>query len=105
MKAAHIKPSLIGLKAFQRVGRFVKPSTRMIQTFGHRASRAILDIDDSQLYLLLSGTSVPFGGDIENGYVIISLHGRVLGLGLCIDGMVRSQLPRKGVSFLINRNS
>jgi len=103
-KAAHIKPSLVGLKAFQRVGRFIKPSTRMIQAFGHWASKAILDIDENQLYQLLRGMIIPFGGEIENGYVIISLHGRILGMGLCIDGMVRSQLPQKGLTFLINRD-
>ena len=65
----------------------------------------ILDIDENQLYQLLSGMFIPFGDEIENGYVIISLHSRVLGMGLCIDGMVRSQLPRKGLAFLVNRHS
>ena len=33
--------------------------------------------------------------EIENGYVILAFKGHILGLGLLIDGMVRSQIPKK----------
>ncbi|HOP48418.1 MAG TPA: hypothetical protein PK874_12225 [Desulfobacteraceae bacterium] len=98
IQLSHLKPSKVGLKAFHKVGNFIKPTTRMIQIYGPAATRAKLEIDESQLSALLSGGDIPFETDIEKGYVILTLKGnRVMGLGLLINGRVRSQLPRKEV--------
>lgn len=66
----------------------------MIQIFGRAAIRARLDIDERQFQDLLAGSALPFSLDLENGYVILSLKGYVLGLGLYINGLVRSQIRR-----------
>ena len=95
-----LKVGTVGMKAFQEVGSFIKPTTRMIQSFGHRAERAVLNVEELVLRRLLNGEFIPTKMDIENGYVILSLNSRVLGLGLLINGEVRSQLPRKDVKFL-----
>jgi NOL1/NOP2/fmu family ribosome biogenesis protein len=95
MLAAQLKVSMAGLRVFHRIGEFVKPTTRFIQLFGHWATRAKLDINERQLISLSEGERLPVDLKIENGYVILSLKEQPLGLGLYIDGMVRSQIPRK----------
>jgi len=94
--AAQLKVIKVGLRVFQRVGAFVKPTTRMIQMFGHRATKAKLEIDEEQLAILLSGEELSVDLAIDRGYVILTLKGkRVLGLGFFINGKVRSQISRK----------
>ena len=97
---SHLKIKRLGIKAFQEVGSFMKPTTRIIQFFGHLATKAVFNIDKEQLKNLLAGEYLPFNDDLENGYVILSLNGQVLGLGLLINGEVRSQLSSKDVRFL-----
>lgn len=101
-KAAKLKVWKIGLKVFREVGHFIKPTTRFIQAFGYRATRGIMAIDEEDLKKILDGGNIPSEAGTDNGYVIISLHGNILGLGLLIDGMVRSQIPKKEISFLSN---
>jgi len=94
--AAQLKVIKVGLRAFQKVGSFVKPTTRMIQLFGCKATRAILEIDEEQLAILQSGKELPVDMAIDRGYVILTRKGkRVLGLGFFINGRVRSQISRK----------
>jgi NOL1/NOP2/fmu family ribosome biogenesis protein len=94
--ASQLKVSQVGMKAFQRVGAFVKPATRMIQRFGHNATRARVDLNKEQLLKLVGGQPIPVDLDLDEGYVILSLReGWVLGLGLFINGRIHSQLSRK----------
>lgn len=102
---AELKVWRVGLKAFQEVGDFIKPTTRLIQLFGHKASTAVMEISEKDLGRLARGEFIPFHGELENGYIILSLEKRVLGLGLLIDGLVRSQIPRKDMNQLINSTS
>jgi len=97
IQASQFKVWRVGLRAFHRVGSFIKPSTRMIQVFGHLATRAIIDLNGADLNKLIAGEFLPVKMELENGYVILSLRGVILGLGLLIDGTVRSQLPKKEV--------
>ena len=94
--ASNLKVSKVGVRAFQKVGAFVKPTTRLIQVFGHRATKAKLDIDETQLSIILSGEKLPVDWAIEKGYVILTLKkNRILGLGFFAHGSVRSQISRK----------
>ena len=94
--AAQLKICQVGLKAFQRVGQFVKPSTRMIQCFGHHATRARITVTEAELSDLLAGNRIPTDMDLAPGYVILSLRKNVvLGLGLFLKGQIRSQISRK----------
>jgi NOL1/NOP2/fmu family ribosome biogenesis protein len=102
MEASRLKVSMVGLRAFNKVGGYVKPSTRMIQIFGRFATRGILEIDRQQLNRLLAREALPADLEIENGYIILSLKSQPLGLGLLIDGVVISQIPRKELNFLIS---
>lgn len=95
---SQLKVSQAGLRAFQRVGDFLKPTTRFIQTFGRLAARAKLHIDMAQLQALLEGKKIHVDISLDNGYVILAIgEDRVLGLGLYINHMVSSQLPRKEI--------
>ena len=94
--AAQLKVSKVGIKAFQKVGAFVKPTTRMIQAFGHTATRARVEVDEKQLQSLLADEALPMDLSLEKGYVILSLgKDLILGAGFYGQGKVRSQLPRK----------
>ena len=94
--ASRLKLSKIGMRVFHRVSSFVKPTTRMIQHFGQDATKARLGINEEQLLKLLAGDFIPVDLDLDDGYVILDLGKRwILGLGLLINGRVRSQLPRK----------
>jgi NOL1/NOP2/fmu family ribosome biogenesis protein len=99
-EVSHLKIKRLGIKAFQEVGSFVKPTTRFIQYFGRHATKAIFEIDEKQLKQLLSGEYLPYNYELGNGYVILSLKGEVLGLGLLIKGMVRSQLAADEVRYM-----
>ncbi len=95
---SQLKVSQTGLRAFQRVGDFLKPTTRFIQSFGRLATRAKLRMDMAQLHALLEGKKIRVDISLDNGYVILTIgEGRILGLGLYIDGMVSSQLPGKQI--------
>jgi NOL1/NOP2/fmu family ribosome biogenesis protein len=94
--AAQLKVSKVGLKAFQTVGAFVKPTTRMIQLFGHAATKARLEIDAEQLQRLVANEDLPMDLDLDKGYVILSFgKDMILGLGFYGHGKVMSQIPRK----------
>ncbi|MFH1123728.1 MAG: hypothetical protein V1758_08725 [Pseudomonadota bacterium] len=97
--AADFKMGMIGLRAFERVGRYVKPSTRMIQVFGGAATKGKFDLVEDEFQRLLAGEPVKTDLKLENGYLILSLKGHILGLGLLIDGELRSQMPRKELRF------
>jgi NOL1/NOP2/fmu family ribosome biogenesis protein len=94
--ALHLKLSKLGMRAFHRVSAFIKPTTRMIQHFGYSSTKARFQINERQLLKLIDGGSISVDLDLEDGYVILDLKNRwILGLGLVINGRVRSQLPQK----------
>jgi len=96
MSASQLKVSKVGLRAFQKISVFVKPTTRLIQVFGQAATKARIEIDDQQLTRLVAGEELPVDMDLDTGYVIlVQGKDRVLGLGFLINGKVRSQIPKK----------
>ena len=93
------------MKAFQKVGQFLKPTTRFIQVFGRLATRAALVISEGQLKDLLEGEGLCLDLDIEQGYVILKLdEKRVLGLGLYVNGTLRSQISLKALKSAMIRS-
>jgi len=93
-----LKISQAGLKAFRRVGDYIKPTTRIIQGFGRWASRSKLRIGPTELEALLAGEKIHVDMPIENGYVILVMgKDNILGLGLYVHGRISSQLPRKEI--------
>jgi NOL1/NOP2/fmu family ribosome biogenesis protein len=98
--ASQLKTVMNGLRAFQRVGRFLKPTTRFVQIFGVHASKSVVRIDRIQLDALKNGETIPGDPGLENGYVIFSFQEQILGLGLQVDGKIHSQIPRKDIPHL-----
>jgi NOL1/NOP2/fmu family ribosome biogenesis protein len=99
LPAAQFKVSIAGLRAFQKINRYVKPTTRMIQIFGHNATRATLDLNQKEFECLETGEPFRVDFDIEDGYVIMSYEGHPLGLGLFIKGSLLPQIPKKEIRF------
>jgi NOL1/NOP2/fmu family ribosome biogenesis protein len=97
--ASRLKAAGVGLRAFQRIGKFVKPSTRMIHMFGSLATKARVEIDQVQLQKLVNGEPLHIELEIEDGYVILLFAGHILGLGLLIEGKILSQIPRNELHF------
>ena len=95
-----LKVSMVGMKAFQKVGAFIKPTTRLIQVFGRRATKSRRKLTEKELQALVrEGEFNLPQSEVEDGYVILSLEDQVLGLGLQIHGKLKSQIPRKDLHF------
>lgn len=99
-QASSLKVWIAGLKAFQAVGRYIKPTTRMVQIFGRHAVRGVLGITEDDLKKLAEGGHISSDIEMDNGYIILSFKGAVLGLGLLIDGRVISQVPRRDLVLI-----
>jgi NOL1/NOP2/fmu family ribosome biogenesis protein len=94
--AVGLKVVKAGLKAFRKVGAFIKPTTRMVQLFGRGATRARIELDEDRLARLMAGERLKVDLGIDNGYVILSLGGKcILGLGLYINSQIRSQISKR----------
>ncbi len=102
---APLKVSHVGLKAFTKVARFIKPATEMIQVFGSKASKACFKISKGELDKLLAGESFTAETTLEDGYVILCHEEDILGLGLLMKGKISSQLPRHYVEKLMKYKS
>ena len=94
-KAAALSVSLVGLRAFTKIGGFIKPTTRMIQVFGKSATKSLFEVGKEDLRRLLAGEPLAVDAGQENGYVILSHGGDILGLGLLLNDLLHSQLPRQ----------
>ncbi len=104
--ASQLKVSQIGMKAFHKIGAYIKPTTRFIQVFGREATKARLEIDESEFLKLFSDDELSVDLPIGDGYVIFALgENRVLGLGLLIEGKVRSEMPKKEIMQIMLHNS
>ena len=98
--ACRLKISSLGMRAFNQVGDFIKPTTRLIQIYGTSATKAGIELREEELRRLLEGEGIPVDPGLVNGYVILRHKGHPVGLGLLINGTVRSQLPSKELKFL-----
>lgn len=95
MAASHLKISRAGMKAFRKIGTHVKPTNRMIQMFGHLATKGKVTVNHDELLRLGRGERIDSDGPMETGYVILMLGGEtVVGLGFVKDGILRGQLRR-----------
>jgi NOL1/NOP2/fmu family ribosome biogenesis protein len=93
-----------GMKSFQRVGEYIKPTTRMIQVFGSLATKAVVNLEEGQLESMLGGKDLVLDPAHEEGYVILKLGKHVLGLGLLLRGRVRLQIRKSSLKSLSARH-
>ncbi len=98
--AVSLKASVTGLKAFQKVGKYIKPTTRFIQLFGHLATKSVICLTHKQLFDLTAGEKLALNLGLEDGYVILkSTNNYILGIGLWTRGVLQSQIPKKEVRW------
>jgi NOL1/NOP2/fmu family ribosome biogenesis protein len=100
-QGANLKIAVAGMKAFHRIRDYIKPTTRFIQVFGKEATRAVIPVREKDMRRLVLGDPLLLREDMENGYVILGMEGRPIGLGLCIDGLVKSQIPKQDIRFFV----
>jgi NOL1/NOP2/fmu family ribosome biogenesis protein len=100
-QGANLKIAVAGMKAFHRIRYYIKPTTRFIQVFGEEATRAVIPVRNKDMRKLALGQPMPLRAVMENGYVILVMDGLPLGLGLCIDGHVQSQIPKQDHRFFV----
>ncbi len=97
-RGAHLKVSKVGLRAFRKVGQFIKPTTRFIQMFGQYATKGVCQLKVPQLKTLVLEGEISVDLHLDKGYVILTLENDVaLGLGFYDGGRLRSQLPGKQI--------
>lgn len=90
------------MRAFNQVGDFIKPTTRLIQVYGQYGTKARMELSTEELRSLVEGEGIVVDPGLENGYVILCHKGHPLGLGLLINATVRSQLPSRELKFLMS---
>jgi len=87
-----LKVSQVGLKAFDKVGKYLKPATRMVQLFGHHATKGVYLLADRELEKLLRAEPVEVESGMEEGFVILRFREQVLGIGLLMQGRITSRI-------------
>jgi NOL1/NOP2/fmu family ribosome biogenesis protein len=97
-----LKVSQVGLKAFDRVGKYLKPSTWMIQIFGHHATKGIYHLTVREFETLLKGDPLNVDSAMEEGFVILRLGEHVLGVGLLSQGKITSRIRRSEAQRMVN---
>ena len=66
----------------------------------HPGAVVILPILDDGRICLIRNYRIAVDQELENGYVILCRKGHPVGLGLLINGTLRSQLPARELKFL-----
>ena len=97
-----LKVNQVGLKAFDKVGKYLKPATRMIQLFGHHATKGVHRLTDDEFEKLLRGEPVEAGRAMEDGFVILRLGKHVLGVGLLMQGTITSRIRQSDAEQMVS---
>ncbi len=88
----------LGMTALRTRGEHWKPTMAAVQRFGDHASRNVVHLDPEQARPFLAGRDQELDWDGDWGYLVVThdLAGgpEPLGVGLFIDGELRSQVPK-----------
>jgi hypothetical protein len=98
-----LKVSQVGLKAFDRVGKYLKPSTWMIQLFGHHATKGVYRLSDQEFERLLKAEPLNAGIPMEEGFVILRLREHVIGVGLFSGGKITSRIRQSEAQRMVSQ--
>jgi NOL1/NOP2/fmu family ribosome biogenesis protein len=75
-----------------------KPTTDAVQRFGRHAKKNVIELDGGEAWRFVAGEDQQVGWDGDWGYLIaahtIAGEREPLGIGLFIDGELRSQVPK-----------
>ena len=100
---ASLKVSQVGLKAFDQVGKYLKPSTRMAQMFGHHATKGVYHLSDDEFEKLLRAEPLEVDTEMEEGFVILCLRENVLCIGLLLRGTITSRIRQSELNQMTNK--
>lgn len=98
-----LKVSQVGLKAFDQVGRYLKPTTWMIQIFGHHATKGVYRLTKNEFETLLKGVPLNVDSPMEEGFVILHLGEHVVGVGLLSQGKITSRIRRSEAQRMVKK--
>ena len=88
----------LGMHVLRTGGEHWKPTTNAVQRFGTAATRNVLILEPGPAAAFVAGEDQPVAWDGDWGYLIVAreLAGLVapVGVGLFIDGELRSQVPK-----------
>jgi NOL1/NOP2/fmu family ribosome biogenesis protein len=98
---AHLKVSIVGLKAFDQVGKHLKPTTRMIQIFGNHATKGVHELSQEGFERLVRGGLLKINTDLEDGFVILRLGEKVLGIGLLIQSTISARIKQSELKQMV----
>lgn len=85
----------VGLRFMSVRGRVWKPTTYALQLFGRFATKNAVDLGPDQAEKFIAGGRQSLEAELEDGYVVVSYRGGVLGCGLYSRGELVSQLPKE----------
>ncbi len=84
-----------GIRALRKINGHYKPTTFFLQILGAHATRNLIDLGREELRELLEeGRLAKDFPGVDEGYVIITYGGEILGCGLYSRGRLKAQFPR-----------
>ena len=93
-----IEVEALGLRLLRTGGRHWKPTTDGVQRFGADADRNVLELPRGRAARFVAGEDQDLDWDGDWGYLVVATDlGGVpapLGVGLYLDGTLRSQIPK-----------
>ena len=105
IRVARLRVEVVGIRAFHEIGPYLKPTTRMVQVFGHAATRSRVELLAWELGHLVQGGEIALEQALEDGYVILCMNAQPLGVGLAIRGRLRSQIPKSETRFFLRKET
>jgi len=85
----------VGLRVISVRGRVPKPTTAALQLFGRHATKNVVDLGTEDALKFAAGERQRISAPVEDGYVVVSHGGDVLGCGQYLDGELISLLPKE----------
>lgn len=82
-----------GIRALRDTGKYLKPTTYVLQLFDEEISKNVVNLDRDELKELLNGEMISVEAS-SKGYVALRFEGKIIGCGLYMDDVVSSRIPR-----------
>ncbi|EMA40394.1 hypothetical protein C448_13636 [Halococcus morrhuae DSM 1307] len=96
--ASPLEAEALGMTFLRTRQEHWKPTTNAVQRFGRHAEKNVVELADAEARRFVAGEDQPIDWDGDWGYLIAAhdLAGErePLGVGLFIDGELRSQVPK-----------
>ena len=88
----------LGLLALRTDGEYWKPTTNVVQRFGHHADKNVIELTPEETHRFVAGTDQAVAWDGDWGYLIVTTRldgARVpLGVGLYVYDELKSMVPK-----------